>query len=105
MKIQVNTDSSVKGDQRLESYVQESVENKLKRFRSEITRVEVHLRDENSEKGGPDDKRCMIEARLKGLDPTSVTHRADNVKSAVNGAISKLRKALDTTMGKRKTHR
>ncbi len=105
MKIQVNTDSSVKGDQRLESIVEEKVENKLKRFQNDITRVEVHIRDENSEKGGPDDKRCLIEARLKGLDPSSATDRANTVEAAVNGAISKLQKVLDSTLGKRKSHR
>ena len=105
MQIQVNTDSSIEGDQRLEEYVTEVVEQKLSRFREQITRVEVHLRDENSEKGGPDDKRCMMEARLRGLDPSAATHKAETVKQSVAGASTKLRKVLDRRLGKLKEHR
>ena len=105
MRIQVNTDSSIKGDQRLEDIVEEKVSDRLDRFRGDITRIEVHIRDENAEKGGPDDTRCMIEARLKGMKPQSVTHRASNVQDSVSGALGKLRRALDSTLGKRNKHR
>lgn len=105
MQVQVNTDSSIKGDQRLEEYVTEAVETKLKRFREDLSRVEVHLRDENSEKGGSDDKRCMMEARVKGLKPTAVTFKHGTVKGAINGAVGKMRTALDRELGKRKEHR
>ena len=105
MKIQVNTDSSVKGDQRLEEFVQDAIEQKLNRFRQHLSRVEVHIRDENSLKGGPDDKRCMIEARIKGLDPSAVDHKASTVEAAINGSVAKMQQALDRKIGKRKEHR
>ena len=105
MQIQVNTDSSIKGDERLEEVVEGMVADRLERFRQEITRVEVHIRDENADKGGPDDTRCMIEARLKGMKPQSVTHHASNVEDSVSGAVGKIWRALDSTLGKRNRHR
>ena len=106
MKVQVNTDSSVKGDKRLESIVEEEVTDKLNRFKGDLTRVEVHIRDENSDKkGGPDDHRCMMEARLSGLDPVAVTHNDADVKRAITGAVNKLRRKLTSTLDKRNEHR
>ncbi len=106
MKIQVNTDSSVEGDQRLEEIVTGEIEDKLSRFREHVTRIEVHIRDENSsKKGGAIDKRCLIEARLRGKEPTAVDHRAPSVEAALNGATKKLRRALDTIVGKKSKHR
>ena len=105
MRIQINTDSSVQGDARLEEIVEGIVSERLDRFRSDLTRVEVHIRDENGEKGGPDDTRCMMEARPKGLGPVAVTHHASNVEDSVTGAVAKLRRNLDSNFGKRKEHR
>ncbi len=105
MKIQINTDSSVKGDERLDEIVEGLVAERLHRFRADLTRVEVHIRDENAEKGGPDDTRCMMEARPKGLGPVAVTHHASNVEDSVSGAAQKLWRALDSTLGKKNQHR
>lgn len=105
MKIQVNTDSSIKGDQRLEEIARGVVEDSLDRFRHDITRVEVHLKDVNSHKGGSDDKRCLMEARLEGRRPTAVTHNAGSVEEALYGAAGKLERALNSTLGRLKKHR
>lgn len=105
VKIQVNTDSSVKGDERLEEIVEEIVTHTLNRFKSDVTRVEVHIQDVNSHKGGSDDKRCMMEARIEGRRPNAVTHNAGNVEDAVSGAADKLQRSLDSTLGKAKRHR
>jgi len=52
------------------------VEAALKRFAERISRVAVRLGDENAAGSGQDGKRCMIEARLEGRQPTAVTHHA-----------------------------
>jgi ribosome-associated translation inhibitor RaiA len=72
----------------------------LQRFSDRITRVEVHLNDTNSADKAGDDKRCMLEARLRGLNPMSVTHEASNIDLAVSGATDKLVRALDKVVGK-----
>ncbi|MFU8805872.1 MAG: HPF/RaiA family ribosome-associated protein [Bradymonadaceae bacterium] len=105
MRVHVNTNSSVEGDESLEAHVEEVVLNVLARFKEDVTRVEVHITDENSHKGGTDDKRCMMEARIEGLNPVAVTHNAGTVKESVSGAATKMRNALSTTLGRAKRHR
>jgi ribosome-associated translation inhibitor RaiA len=98
MHIQVNTDNHIVGRESLASWVQAEVAGAMDRFGEQVTRVEVHLGDENSVKSGGDDKRCMLEARLAGLQPIAVTHHAPTLREAVSGAIDKLEKSLDRTV-------
>jgi hypothetical protein len=63
--------------------------------------VEVHLSDENSDKkSGVDDMRCLLEARLAGLQPIAVSHEAATLQGAVHGAAEKLKRSLDSTLGR-----
>lgn len=100
MKIQLNTDNHIEGDERLREHVESVVESTLDRFRDQVTRVEVHLGDENSKKGGARDKRCMMEARLENRPPTAVTHHAGTVREAIDGAADKLLRALEHEIGR-----
>ena len=100
MKIQVNTDDNIQGSDVLDAQVKEVIERNLGHFRDQVTRVEVHLSDENSEKGGVRDKRCLMEVRLEGRQPVAVTHQAGNVNEAINGAAKKLKASLNTIIGK-----
>jgi ribosome-associated translation inhibitor RaiA len=70
----------------------------LSRFSDRITRVEVHLSDQNSDKSGQDDKRCMMEARIEGRQPTAVTHQAATLDDAVDGAADKLKRSIESTL-------
>ncbi|MEY4561618.1 MAG: hypothetical protein RLZZ618_895, partial [Pseudomonadota bacterium] len=65
-----------------------------------ITRIEVHFADNNAEKSGPQDKRCLLEARLAGHEPVAVSHHAPKVPDSLTGAIDKLRRSLDSTYGR-----
>ena len=100
MQIQINTDRNIAGREALAAQVSGVVENALSRSSDRITRVEVHLNDENSHKGGSDDKRCMMEARVTGHQPVAVTCFAATNSQAIDGAADKLRKALDRTLGR-----
>jgi len=63
--------------------------------------VEVHLTDENSsEKFGANDKRCLIEVRLANHQPIAVSDRGQILQQSVSGAAEKMKKLLDTTLGK-----
>ncbi len=104
MDVLVNTDSSVEGHETLAQEVEVKVRHALERFADKLTRVEVHLSDENSHKHGSDDKRCMMEARIAGRQPTAVTHNASDIHKAVSGASDKLKRALETVFGKLATH-
>lgn len=100
MKIQVNTDRNIEGDERLAEFVEDVVSGTLSRWEDQITRVEVHLGDVNAGKPGDDDKRCMIEARLAGRKPTAVTHHAGSVREAVAGAAEKIERVLERELAK-----
>ena len=76
MQIQVNSDNHIQSSIRLEEWVRTTIESTLERYEEDLTRVEVHLRDENGDKPGPHDLRCQLEARPKGHQPISVTHKA-----------------------------
>lgn len=104
MLIQVNTDNHIKGREALVAQVESTVESNLRHFQSHITRVEVHLTDENSQKGGAKDKRCMMEARIEGRQPLAVSHEAESLTQAVDGAAKKLKASLATAMGRLNGH-
>jgi ribosome-associated translation inhibitor RaiA len=101
MIIQVNTDRNIEGNRELAQQIKTAVGNSLERFGGQIRRVEVHLSDENSDKKfGTGDKRCLLEARLAGLRPLAVTHQAATMEQAVDGAVDKLMRSIDATLGK-----
>ena len=100
MQIQLNTDNNLVGSEELTAQLEGEVRAALDRFSGRITRVEVHLTDLNSDQKGGTDKRCMMEARIAGRQPMSVSHEADSVDLAIDGAAGKLAHALDTIFGK-----
>jgi len=101
MLVQINTDRNVAGREELARRVEDKVRAALDRFSERLTRVEVHLGDENSgQKAAADDKRCLLEARPAGLRPIAVSHQADTMDLAVDGALDKFRRALEHTLGK-----
>ena len=105
MQIQINTDHNIQGYESAAASVRDTVENALRRFSSQITRVEVHLGDENASKRGGDDKRCMMEARLEGRPPVAVTHHAATVVLAIHGAAEKMVHRLEHSLGRLHSHR
>ncbi|HJS00742.1 MAG TPA: HPF/RaiA family ribosome-associated protein [Flavobacterium sp.] len=102
MKIQFNTDNHVEGHQRAEAYFSSELEKELARFEDKITRIEVHVGDENSAKFGTNDKRCLIEVRPAKLQPIVVTEHAESVEKAFIGALAKTKKVLTTTFEKQR---
>lgn len=100
MHIQVNTDKNIDGSDAFADQMKVIVESTLNRFVEHITRVEVHLSDENSDKAGINDKRCLMEARLEGRQPIAVTHQAANLDLAVQGAAGKLKNMIESTLGR-----
>ena len=101
MQIEINTDRNIEGREALTTWVNGAVKNALSRFSERITRVEVHLSDENSDsKGGKDDVRCVMEARLEGHKPFAATDQAATVNQAVNGATDKLTSLIESTLGR-----
>lgn len=105
MLIQVNTDRHIDGHETLATQVHGAVESALRRFSDHITRVEVHLSDENGKKSGQYDKRCMMEARLEGRQPLAVTHEAATLEQAIDGAAERLTHLVENTLGRQDERR
>ncbi|TDE55331.1 HPF/RaiA family ribosome-associated protein [Flavobacterium sp. GT3P67] len=104
MTVQINTDNNVEGHARLKSYISDELGIALARFEDKVTRLEVHLGDENSDKSGVNDKRCLIEARPVNMQPVAVTNYADTTEKAFHGALDKIKKVLDTAFEKQKAY-
>jgi len=101
MQVQVNTDNHVEGREKLIEHVEGVIRDAVDRFEDQVTHVEAHLGDANSgEKSGPDDMRCMFEARLAGLKNIAVKYQAESLHLAIEGAADKLTKALESALGK-----
>ena len=105
MQIQVNSSNHFEGNARLDQWVRSTLQNSLERYEDDLTRIEVHLRDENGDKPGPHDKRCQMEARPKGHQPISVSHKSASLDQAVEGAATKLNHALEHLYGKLRSKR
>lgn len=100
MQIQVNTDNHIAGRDELAAWARDAIEAALGHFGERLTRIEAYLSDTNSQKGGPADIRCVLEARPAGLKPLAASHQADVLELAVEGAAEKLKRALASTLGR-----
>ncbi|HQU59493.1 MAG: HPF/RaiA family ribosome-associated protein [Phaeodactylibacter sp.] len=103
MTIQFNTGNNITGSEEQSAPLIALISDGLSRFSAQITRLEVHLSDEDGNKDGLNDKRCMIEARLEGMQPIAVTSHANTHEQAVEGAIDKLMTSLETILGRKKS--
>ena len=105
MNIEIRTDKNIHGGERLISYVRAELMQAFQRYSERITHFLVYISDENGEKSGDNDKRCMIEARPAGLKPVAVTHKAATVDASIHGAIDKLKRSLEHLYEKKDHHR
>ena len=104
MTIQINADNNLTIHEGFREKLHATISEELDRFAEHITRVEVHLSDENGQKTGPDDKKCLLEARIKNKQPTVVTAHAANYELAVSNASEKMSKSLNSIFEKMQNH-
>ena len=104
MQIQFNTDKNViLGEEQIMTSTS-LISEELSRFSPQITRLEIHLSDEDGNKDGLNDKRCMVEARLAGMKPIAVSDHANTHEQAIFGAIDKLKTSLEKITGRLKDY-
>ncbi len=78
----------------LDDHVRDQLDKDHGRHANRLTRIEAHLSDENSHKKGVDDRRCVLEARPRAMDPIVVTHEGDDIYKVIREASKKLGRAL-----------
>lgn len=100
MDIHINTANNLEGREATTQRLEALVKERMSRFEGRLTRVELHVGDENGDRSIGADIRCQIEARPAGLDPVSVTDQSDTLDQAASGALGKLTTALERTFGK-----
>jgi len=99
MQVQVNTGHDIQGSETFDQDVRSTVEAALGRF-TQLTRVEVHFRDDNASKSNGQDKRCVLEARPAGMQPVVVEVVAGTVDEALDNAVEKMARLLNSTFEK-----
>lgn len=100
MQINVNTDNTINKHQGLDEHVETVVRSSIGRFGDHVTRVDVHLSNENKEKKADGGNYCMLEARVSGYAPVVVHDHANDLHQAINNAGGKLARALDSAIGR-----
>lgn len=104
MTIQINADKNLSVHEAFGNKLDDLFTDELSRFRDHITRLEVHLSDENGNKDGVKDKKCLLEARLEGRPPMAVTALANTYELAVYSAIDKLKASINSVLGRLKNY-
>ena len=99
MEVNVNTDNTIQRHQGLDERVRTQVEEAIARF-DQVRRVDVHLSNENSQKHEDGGNYCMMEALVSGYAPVVVHAHAEDLQSSINSAVGKLKRALDSALGR-----
>jgi len=100
MTIQLNADNNLKINKDYAKKLNAIIDDSFKRYSEYLTRIEVHFSDENSHKTSSNDKKCVLEAKLKGREPIAVSDFGDTYDLAFDSAIDKMKASLDTILGK-----
>lgn len=104
MILQINYSNIEKSDS-LEDWVRSEVADKLGHLADRLSRVEVHLHDDSSpSKQTPGDKRCLMEARPKGMKPMVVEANGDDFFKVVNDTAGKLARTIQKTLDRLASH-
>jgi len=99
MQIYVHTDNNIDGGSEVTAHVEVEVEAVLARFGDRVTRIDVHLSDESAGRPTGADIRCLIEARAAGRVAVTATDDADTLDRALDSAVHKLSRLLDSHDG------
>jgi hypothetical protein len=101
MFIQVKAENSPFGNQDWQSEVEAFVQGTLGRFGERITSVEVLLSNgEGGERGGGSEKRCLIKARVNGLEPVAIRTHAPFYDVAIAACAEKMERTLDRRLSR-----
>lgn len=93
MQIQINF-GDVDASDALKERVHTAVDKAVAHVHHNLTRVEVHLRDDNGGKHGNNDKRVVMEARPEGHQPITVDSKGDDLYAVIDDTAGKMGRAV-----------
>ena len=85
----------------VEEFVREHLQVSFEKFADKISRIEVHLLDENGQKGGGDDKICTIDVKLSGMGLLHVRAKNDDIYSSILKAIQRADASIAKTLDRK----
>ena len=100
MIILINTDKNHRENEAERANLKLLIRQEMKPFIAHISRIDVHLSDENGAKSGFDDKRCTMEVRIEGRLPMAVAAHAETEDLAVAAALENLKELFVDSMRK-----
>lgn len=100
MQIQFNSDKTIMSNERQYEFFSAQITEELKTYDSSISRIEVHLSDENGKKEGINTIRCLLETRIEGKQPTVVSCQSNTIEASISCALKKLKAQLKTIIEK-----
>lgn len=100
MQVFIQTDRHIALTEKQRERFEQDLAKAMGHFDARLTRIEAHLSDVNSARGGDNDKRRLLEARPSGRQPLAVDHQAPTLELAIAGASSKLVSAMESTFGR-----
>ena len=104
MIIEFNTGKNLKGGDDHTAPFLDMITDSLRRFTEFLSRIEVHLSDEDGAQVGQWTIKCVMEARIEGRRPIAVTSRENTEERAISSAIDKLIASLDSDIGRLRNH-
>ena len=104
MDIKINTDNNIEGSQRFIDNFTNNLRESMARFDNYVTTYEVYFSDEDGDKKMPNDKKCVIEARVKHKNPERVSHNASEIHQAFEGAVKKMKVVLEKVVDMQQAH-
>ena len=72
MQVFIQTDRHIALTEKQRERFEQDLAKAMGHFDARLTRIEAHLSDVNSARGGDNDKRCLLEARPSGRQPLAV---------------------------------
>lgn len=97
MKVEVSSDKPI--TDAVLGQVVAAVDAGLSRYKSRLTRAEIHLKNIDREVSTRS-VECTLEVRPVGRDPVVTGHEAEAMEGAVGGATDKMGRLLDSLFGR-----
>ena len=88
MQVRVNTDNNITNSENFSTELEESIQQKLGKFSTHITTIEIFLSDENSNRGGAADKICNTAGHIRDDSITVFYNASENCCGYYTGGMS-----------------